>query len=565
MRHSTRLIAAILLAWIGGSLPGAPANAQGQPEQPDVVVAQLEVILAIDTSASMLPAIEAAKAAATEFVVAMPVDVPIGVETFADSVTVLTPPTTDRDLIIQQIASIVTGGDTALYDVVVAASGHFTPTTEHKVIVLLSDGKDEGSAATLDDAVLASQGVQIEAISLTGTETDLTSLMTLGAVTSADDAAGVSTAFARVAGLIVEVIETIPSTTSTTTTTTVVSTTSTTPPATTAAVPITISASPPAPPPAASVVDASPSSIALWLGAAGVFIGLFLMGVLLFPRDHVSKARLGTAKPQRASEMGTRTTSAIEDALDRHARTADLGTTLAVADISMKPANFVAMIALVAIVAGLVGLLLGGPLVALLLSVAVCLAVRFYVRSAKARRQTAFAEQLPDVLQLVTTALRSGYGITHAIESVAEEAEEPARSEFAQVLLQVRLGRDLSDSMRDLASRMDSKDLDWVVSAIDINRETGGNLSEILHTVSTTIRERGRVARQVRTLTAEGRLSARILTGLPLVMLFWQWRVNSDNLALLTQGAGLIALVFAGILMALGTFWVRKIVNSVTL
>jgi tight adherence protein B len=191
--------------------------------------------------------------------------------------------------------------------------------------------------------------------------------------------------------------------------------------------------------------------------------------------------------------------------------------------------------------------------------------VGFYVSHAKAKRQAAFADQLPDVLQLVTTALRSGYGITHAVESVAEEAEEPARSEFAHVLLQVRLGRDLSDSMRDLAERMESKDLDWVVSAIDINRETGGNLSEILATVSTTIRERGRVARQVRTLTAEGRLSARILSALPLLMLVWQWRVNPDNFALLTQGAGLIALVFAGILMVLGTLWIRKIVNSVAL
>ena len=121
----------------------------------------------------------------------------------------------------------------------------------------------------------------------------------------------------------------------------------------------------------------------------------------------------------------------------------------------------------------------------------VCLAVSVYVGSAKAKRQAAFADQLPDVLQLVTTALRSGYGITHAIESVSEEAEEPARSEFGHVLLEVRMGRDLSDSMRVLAERMQSKDLGWVVSAIEINRGPGGNLSEILQTVSTTIRARG--------------------------------------------------------------------------
>jgi tight adherence protein B len=554
---SARLVAAVLLALVGGVLPGAGASAQEQP-----VVSQLEVILAIDASGSMLPAIEAAKAAATEFVASMPADVPIGVETFADSVSVLTPPTTDRDLITLQIESITTGGDTALYDVVVAASQHFTPTSQHNVIVLLSDGKDEGSMATLDDAVLTSQDVQVESISLTGSETDITSLMALGAVTSADDPAGVSAAFARVAGLIVEVIETIPLTNPPTT---AMSTTTTNPPTTSAGAPTTVAASPQQAPIPAALVDTPPSSAPLWLGAAAVFVGLFLLGVLLFPRDHVSKARLGVNKPQRVSEIGTRATSAIEEALDRYGRNADLGATLAVADISMKPADFVAMVAFVAIVAGLVGLVLGGPIVSLLLCVAVCFAVRFYVRHAKAKRQAAFADQLPDVLQLVTTALRSGYGISHAIESVAEEAEEPARSEFAHVLLQVRLGRDLSDSMRDLAERMQSKDLDWVVSAIDINRETGGNLSEVLQTVSTTIRERGRVARQVRTLTAEGRLSARILSGLPLLMLVWQWRVNPDNFALLTQGAGLVALVAAGIFMVLGTLWIRKIVNSVAL
>jgi tight adherence protein B len=557
---SVRLVAAVLLALIGGVLPAAAANAQGPSEQP--VVSQLEVILAIDTSESMLPAIEAAKAAATVFIASMPADVPIGVETFADSVSVLTAPTTDRELITVQIASISTGGDTALYDVVVGASQHFTPPIEHKVIVLLSDGKDEGSTATLDDAVLASQEVQVESISLTGSETDLTSLMALGAVTSADDPAEVAAAFARVGGLIVEVIETVPSTSPATT---AESATTTNPPATTVAAPPTVVASPPQAPAPAASVDTPRSSAPLWLGAAGVFTGLFLLGVLLFPRDRVSKVRLGVNKPQRASEMGTRTTSAIEEALDRYGRNADLGTTLEVADISMKPGEFVAVVAFIAIIAGLVGLLLGGPLVGLLLSVAVCLGVGIYVSHAKAKRQAAFADQLPDVLQLVTTALRSGYGITQAVESVAEEAEEPARSEFAHVMLQARLGRDLSDSMRDLAERMESKDLDWVVSAIDINRETGGNLSEILDTVSTTIRERGRVARQVRTLTAEGRLSARILSGLPLLMLVWQWRVNPDNFALLTQGAGLIALVFAGILMVLGTLWIHKIVNSVAL
>jgi tight adherence protein B len=222
-------------------------------------------------------------------------------------------------------------------------------------------------------------------------------------------------------------------------------------------------------------------------------------------------------------------------------------------------------VAIVALVAGLIGLFLGGVLVALLAAAVVCLGVRLYVRHSTTKRQTAFADQLPDVLQLITTALRSGYGLTQALESVAEEAEEPARSEIAHVLVESRMGRDLSDAMHALADRMDSKDLEWVVSAIDINRETGGNLSEILNTVAVTIRERQRMSRHVRTLTAEGRLSARILTVLPLAMMLWQRLVNPESFALLTHGVGLVALVAAGVLVMLGSIWVRRIVTSIAL
>jgi tight adherence protein B len=110
---------------------------------------------------------------------------------------------------------------------------------------------------------------------------------------------------------------------------------------------------------------------------------------------------------------------------------------------------------------------------------------------------------------------------------------------------------------------MESGDLDWVVGAIDINRDTGGNLSEVLGQVSATIRERQRVARHVRTLTAEGRLSARVLTVLPVAMALWQWHANPESFALLFHGIGLVALIAAGIFLALGSFWVRRIVNSI--
>jgi tight adherence protein B len=172
---------------------------------------------------------------------------------------------------------------------------------------------------------------------------------------------------------------------------------------------------------------------------------------------------------------------------------------------------------------------------------------------------------MPELLQMITTSLRSGYGITQALDSVAEEAEEPARSEFAHVLTEARLGRDMSESLRALAVRMDNVDLEWVTGAIDINRDTGGNLSEILAKVSETVRDRQRMHRQVLTLTAEGRLSARLLMGLPFIMALWQWRTNPDAFALLFHGFGLFALICGALLLLFGWFWVRRIVNSIAL
>jgi tight adherence protein B len=313
MKRLVWLLVLFVLAGMAAPAPGAAA--QGAADHS-------EVIIAIDTSGSMRPAIEAAKAAADEFVASMPADVRIGVETFADEVTVLTPPTTDRALLGAQIASITADGDTALYDVVVAARQRFTPAAEHKVLVLLSDGKDEGSTSTLEEAMAAVEGLHVEAISLTTAETDLASLSALGAVTSAEDAAGVSAAFARVAGLVVEVLEpvTVPATTTTAPPTTVVP--AAVPPPVVTAVPSEVVIASP---------QASSSSSRLWLGAVGIFAGLFLLGMLLFPRARVSKARLGIETPRRASDIGIRATSAIDDALVRHGKRGDLGTALAVA------------------------------------------------------------------------------------------------------------------------------------------------------------------------------------------------------------------------------------------
>ena len=492
-----------------------------------------EVMLVVDTSGSMRgEAIEQTKAAAVGFINQMPPNVRIGLVSFGGTVSAPTVPTTDRALLSQQISALVADGNTLLYDGVMAAVNAYTPAATNKALVVLSDGKDSGSANTLQAAVAAVQGHHVETISLRTSETDLAALQALGMVTAADDPGALSAAFARVADQLTK--------------------------AAAAAAPSTTTYTRPAP--SAEALDPSELSFP-WVPALAVFGSLVVLVLLVWPRQRVSRARLGIQQPKRMSEMGQRTISLFEEM----ARKGDLADNLTVADIGIKPGEFVALVAVIAAVVGLVGLLLGGLLLAVISAAVVCLGAQLYVQRKKAKRRRAFAAQVPEVLHLITTSLRSGYGFTQALDSVAEEADEPARSEFAHVLTEARLGRDLSESLRAVAVRMDNVDLEWVIGAIDINRDTGGNLSETLAQVSTTVRDRERMQRQVRTLTAEGRLSARILMALPVVMGLWQWRTNPDAFALLFRGFGLFALICGAVLMLIGAFWMRRIVNNIAL
>jgi tight adherence protein B len=308
-----------------------------------------------------------------------------------------------------------------------------------------------------------------------------------------------------------------------------------------------------------SAPEASTSSAWLIVGAIGLFGGLFLLTLLLFPGERVSKARLGIDKPRSMSDIGTRSVSAIEEALERYGKRADLGNALAVADISMKPAEFVAMVAVVAVVAGLVGLVLAGPIVGVLVAIVVCLAVRFYVR--EPRRSAVGGIRRPTSRRAAVGHHRTAQRIRpHAGAGVGRRGRRGTRSQRVRSRPRRSSVGPRPVGLDDRARRrMQSKDLEWVVSAIDINRDTGGNLSEILDRVSATIRERGRIARQVRTLTAEGPAVGSHPHGIPAVDARCGSGVRTrTTFELLTYGVGLVALVIAGILMILGGIWVTR-------
>jgi tight adherence protein B len=214
------------------------------------------------------------------------------------------------------------------------------------------------------------------------------------------------------------------------------------------------------------------------------------------------------------------------------------------------------------VVAGAVGLLLGGVLPALLLAAAVPVITRVWIGIRIGARQAKFADQLEDSLQLLSSSLRAGHSMLQALNSVAREAEQPTSEEFTRIINQTRVGREVGDALADTAARMQSDDFSWVTQAIAINREVGGNLAEVLDAVGSTIRERNQIRRQVKALAAEGKMSAYVLMALPFGITIFLAVANPSYLATFTTSLLGYALIGVSVVMlVIGALWLRKVIN----
>jgi tight adherence protein B len=197
-------------------------------------------------------------------------------------------------------------------------------------------------------------------------------------------------------------------------------------------------------------------------------------------------------------------------------------------------------------------------LVLVLTAVGPVLAVSFM--AGQRRRQ--FEQQLPDMLQLLSGTLRAGYSMMQGVEAVSQEVAEPMGRELRRVVTESRLGRPLEEALDGVGERMNSNDFKWAVMAIRIQREVGGNLSELLLTVAETMIQRERLRRDVRALTAEGRISAYVLGLLPPGVMVMILMSNPDYLdPLFDETFGVALLVTAGVLMIAGFIWMSKIVK----
>jgi len=205
------------------------------------------------------------------------------------------------------------------------------------------------------------------------------------------------------------------------------------------------------------------------------------------------------------------------------------------------------------------GLLRGGVVIIVCMFLFVPIIAWFLLNRKIQKRQEAFADQLPDLLQTLSSSLRSGQSLPQSVAAMAPDMASPAGDELRRVVIENRIGRDLIDSFKDLATRMDSVDFDWVVRAIDINYRTGGDLSVILRRLDATIRARNQVAGAVRALTAEGRISGIVLTALPPGLMLAVQFLNPEFLEpMFNTPLGRFLLIVAGTQLLVGSFWLSR-------
>jgi tight adherence protein B len=555
-------------------------------------------VLTIDVSGSMAAdgRMEGAKQAATRFLESAPNNLEVGLVTFSEDVQVLVSPTPNRAEVQAAVDGLEPLEGTALYDGVLAAVREAGPEGA-RILLLLSDGADTRSDATVGEAeaAVAEAGVLLDAVALGPESDEASDALDRMAAAGSGRVLSAETSGAELQEAFAEILTTIASQ---------VLVTAELPPGEAGqTLPVQVRAEAGGEEfstdfaitlgsdtvPQVGPVPITPSGGALpqaWLLAAlaAVFVGLavlvrvalatttagqsaqnrFLRRMSFYtisgrgPRRQETVTVLGTSAVARtAVEFAGRVAErpSVESALLRR---------LDAAGVPIRPAEWIVVHAGIAMGSGLLLFLLtGASWVALVIGLLLGSLLPFaYLIVKESRRKAAFATQLPDTLQLVAGSLAAGYSMPQAIDTVVREGEQPISAELNKTLVETRLGVPLEDALDSVAERMQSQDFAWVVMAVRIQREVGGNLAEVLRTVAETLRERDYLRRQVRSLSAEGRFSALILGLLPPLFALYLLVVRPEYLQLLyTDVLGIAMIVVALVLLAAGILWMRKIVN----
>jgi tight adherence protein B len=568
----------------GAPVPAGQVSVLGGPS------GRVDAALAIDVSNSMRGSpLRTALAAARTFVAGVPESMPVGVVTFSDRPRVLSPVSADRASVEEAVGSIgsSTSAGTALYEAVATAAQMFdADSNDQHNLVLVTDGRNTAGELDLADAVSAARaaGVHVFTIGLAGPSTDEAPLRALARATGGTYAAISPDELSRVySGLARELSSQY-----------VVEYRSKAPLGVAVTVSLHLGVG------SASVAFLAPGASALanerppataTHGFWAEPLGMGLIGLLTFltvaglglvvahrdarrRRERQLRSRVGAPIGERGwgpddgtSSDGTRLVPQAfaqfaDDVVGRSGAGRRLARRLEHAGWAIASGEFLTIVAFVALVLGVLGFALVGVVGAIVGLAIGTLVPQVVLSSAVTRRQAAIQGQLADTLMVIASSMRAGHSFLQSLDSASKEIDQPAAGEFGRVLQEIRLGRETDDALEALVERVGSQDLEWAVTAIKIQRKIGGNLAEVLETVANTIRERDTLRRQMRVLSAEGRISAAVLTVLPVLIAGYLMIVNPDYLRTLsTTTAGIIISISAGVLMVIGYLWMRKMVK----
>jgi tight adherence protein B len=313
------------------------------------------------------------------------------------------------------------------------------------------------------------------------------------------------------------------------------------------------------------------SPIILLIGGVLVLF-LLIIGVIVSITSERSlvEERLGRfLEDDRAQPEQEAGGSVITEWLNRRVAKSSMGDRvareLARADLKFKVAEYYALVFMSTVVVALIAYLIQPIWISAVIGAVVGFFIpRFYVKRQQTLRLNKFNDQLSDMLNLMVNGLRAGYSVMQALEAVSRELPPPISDEFHRVVQEMQIGITMEKALDNLLRRIPSEDLDFVITAINVQREVGGNLSEILDTISFTIRERVRIKGEIRVMTAQVRTSGTVLSLIPVFLTAALWFISPEYIGSFFDNGPVCGAVAVGtvvIMIASGYFVMMKIAD----
>ncbi|MEN4042786.1 MAG: type II secretion system F family protein [Anaerolineaceae bacterium] len=307
------------------------------------------------------------------------------------------------------------------------------------------------------------------------------------------------------------------------------------------------------------------------IAGGGLAFILLIVGIVTSISTEKSQVeeRLGRYTEKERQTIEKQAYNPFSDWVNRRVEKSSIGDqiakSLARADIKMKPGEYFIMVILSGVIVAAIGWFIGAEslLLAIVGGIFGLFVPGIYVKRQQSQRLVRFNNQLGDMLNLMVNGLRAGYATVQALEAVSKELPPPISEEFRRVVQEMQLGISMDQALENLLRRIPSDDLDLVITAINVQREVGGNLAEILDTISYTIRERVRLFGEIRVLTSQVMYSGRFLSLMPIIVILILYVLNRPYMMefFLPENVpcGYISLAVAGLMILSGYFAMNKL------